>query len=246
MLAISALGFSEAEAAVYVLLAGKGESTVGPLIAETGLHRNVVYTALEHLGRQKLVTERLVKGKKTFVVSNPDVFAEEMSERAKLAREVATEVVALSTRVAQDISVHSGNDEYLTLLTSCLRALPRGATKYVLGTGGEAFMRETMRPIWRKYHEVAKEQGIAIKMLAYESQRSSLEEVLKEGIYEIRYLPDNIENPSGVHIYPEAGTVLNILYSDETEPVTAIRIRDERLVKGQLNLFRHLWKIAKT
>ena len=108
-------------------------------------------------------------------------------------------------------------------------------------------MAETMRPIWKKYHRVAKEQGIRIKMIAYESQRAAIAtDVGNEGMYEVRYLPDNIENPAGTHIYPEVGVMLNIIYSTEDRPVTAIRIKNDDLARGQLNLFKNLWKMAKS
>lgn len=240
------LGFTAYEAEIYLLCAKHGAVTTGPLINESGLHRNVVYTALEHLVSRKLVTERQIRGKKTFAISDPHRLAQEFSDKAQVARDAAEDISKLSVGLAQEISVHEGNEEYLSLLTGLIKQLPKGGTKYVLGTGGESFMKSTMRTIWRKYHKVAKEQGIHIKMLAYESQRDALsKDIENESMYEVRYLPDNIENPAGVHIYPEANTVLNIIYSDDQVPVTAIRIRDQRLVDGQLNLFRNLWKIAK-
>jgi sugar-specific transcriptional regulator TrmB len=244
--ALLALGMTDHEVNVYLTLAELGACTSGPLIAKTGFHRNVVYTALEHLVDRKFVLESQVRGKKQFVVADPGVIAREFSQKAEIAQNAADEISIIAKREKQEISVHEGNEEYLALLTGLIRQLPKGGTKYVLGTGGEAFMALTMRPIWRKYHKVAKGQGIKIKMIAYESQRKAIaKEVAKEGIYEVRYLPDDIENPSGVHIYPEAGTTLNIIYSTDDRPVTAIRIKNEELVKGQLNLFKNLWKSAK-
>ena len=240
------LGLSGQETDVYLVLAENGPSTSGPLITKTGLHRNVVYTALEHLVADKYVTESQVRGKKQFAITDPDIFSRTFSQKADIAKQVTQDIAALAKQEPQEITLHEGNEEYLALLTGLLRRLPKGATKYVLGTGGEDFMRETMRPIWRKYHTVAKEQGIHIKMIAYESQRAAIAaDVAKEGIYEVRYLADEIENPAGTHIYPEAGVVLNIIYSTENHPVTAIRIRNSDLAQAQLILFKNLWKMAK-
>ncbi len=244
--ALLALGITEHETDVYLTLAELGACTSGPLIAKTGLHRNVVYTALEHLIDRKFVLESQVRGKKQFVVADPTVIAREFSQKAEIARNAADEIGIIAKREKQEISVHEGNEEYLALLTGLIRQLPRGGTKYVLGTGGEEFMALTMRPIWRKYHKVVKEQGIQIRMIAYESQRSAIaHDVDKEGMYDVRYLPDEIENPAGVHIYPEASTMLNIIYSTENHPVTAIRIKNDELARGQLNLFKNLWKMAR-
>ena len=235
------------DADVYLALAALGATTSGPLIAKTGLHRNVVYTALEHLIASKYVIESQVRGKKQFVITDPSVIARDFALKSEIAKETAAKIESIAKQDSQEITVHQGNDEYLALLTGLIRLLPKGGTKYVLGTGGEDFMAETMRPIWKKYHRVAKEQGIRIKMIASESQRAAIAtDVGNEGMYEVRYLPDNIENPAGTHIYPEVGVMLNIIYSTEDRPVTAIRIKNDDLARGQLNLFKNLWKMAKS
>lgn len=245
-LALLDLGFRPAEVDVYLALVFLGATPVGALISKTGLHRNVVYTALEHLVARKLVSESQIKGKKTFSLIDPSVLKEEFQEKSEKAVEVAKFIQELSSKEVQEITVHQGNEEYLALLTGLIRQQFKDSIIYILGTGGEAFMANTMRPIWKKYHHIAKQQGINIKMISYESQRQAIaEDVADEGIYEVRYLPDNIENPAGVHIYPQANTVLNIIYSTEAQPVTAIRIKNADLVQGQLNLFNNLWQMAK-
>lgn len=240
------LDFRPAEVDVYIALMSLGTTPVGALISNTGLHRNVVYTALEHLVARKLVSESQIKGKKTFFLTDPSILKDEFQEKSEKAIEVAQTIQELSSQEVQEITVHQGNDEYLALLTNLIRQQTKDSTIYVLGTGGEAFMTNTMRPIWKKYHHVAKQQGILIKMISYESQRQAIAtDVASEDIYEVRYLPDEIENPAGVHIYPEAHTTLNIIYSTAERPVTAIRIKNTDLVQGQLNLFNNLWQITK-
>jgi len=233
---------------VYLVLAELGTVSTGPLIAKLGLHRNVVYTALEHLVNRKFVIESQVKGKKTFAVADPSVIAEEFTRKADIAKEVADEVSAMAKRKQQEVTVHEGNEEYLSLLLGILRS-PSDEKKivYVLGTGGELFMENTMRPIWKKYHKLAREQGVSIKMISYESQREALKDDITRDrdLYDVRYLPNESENPAGTQIYPWASTTLNIIYSTTGRPVTAIQIKNGDLVEGQLNLFKHLWKSAK-
>ena len=240
------LGFSENDALVYLALAELKTATPNPLITKTGLHRSLVYTALEHLVARKLVSKFETRGKQTFSIASPDVLLEDFSAKQKIAEETVQTIKQMLSTDAQEITIHHGNEEYLNLLTSLLKQLPKGGTKYVLGTGGEEFMAETMRPIWKKYHVVAKERKISIKMIGYRNQKESFQEdANKEGMYSIKYLPSATENPSGIHIYPEAGVVLNIIYSDTNKPVTAIKIKDRSLVKGYMNLFTNLWKEAK-
>lgn len=241
------LDFSPHDAQVYLALLKKGPCAAGPLISETKLHRNVAYTSLDHLIGRKLVSETQRNGRKLFAIAEPSVLEEEFSQKSLLAKDIQKEIRALQSRKIPDITVHQGNIEYLSLLSSNINRMPKESTKYVLGTGGEEFMRSTMLPIWKKYHEIAHARKIKIKMLSYEPQRSAIEpHIKKESIYEIRYLPANIENPAGIHIYPNIHTVLNIMYSNHTTPVTAIKIIDEALTQGYLNLFHNLWKIAQS
>lgn len=243
---LSDLGFTANDAAVYLALLKHGPCNAGPMITETGFHRNVVYTSLEHLRARKLVSEKTVRGRIQFAVTDPARLAHEFEEKAHLAKDVAEELRARASVAPQEITVHQGNEEYFSLLAGIITSLPKNATKYVLGTGDHVFMRETMLPIWEEYHRLARTQKLAIRMIGYEPQRAAIDPwIKKEGMYAMRYLPANLENPSGIHIYPDVGIVLNIIYSDDQTPVTAVKIRSEPLAKGYLNLFENLWKMGK-
>ncbi len=240
------LGFSNSEAIVYLALLEQGLGSAGPLIASTGLHRNVVYTSLEHLKARKLVSERLIRGVKHFSLTSPESLTQEFQKKSQIAGVTTEEILRRLPSESQEITIHQGNDEYLALLSSLLHSLPKKSDKYVLGTGGEEFMRLTMRPIWKSYHAVASDQEVRIHMLAYDSQRSAIEpDTTGNPLYDVRYLPDEIENPAGIHIYPAIDTVLNIIYSNETTSVTVIKIRNKALAEGYLHLFKNLWRTSE-
>ena len=242
-----ALGLTEHESLVYLNLAMFGATTAGPIIKKTGLHRNVVYTSLEHLIDRKFVIESQILGKKQFVTADPVVIEQEFAKKLETAKRIADQISALGVHPIQEITVYQGNEAYLSLLIDLIQQIPRGGNSYILGTGGEEFMELTMRKIWDRYHKAIREQGIRIKMISYESHRAMLKKDLanQEDLYDIRYLPDEIENPSGVRIYPEAGVIINMIFSSPTQPVTAIRIKNADLVQGQLNLFENLWRMGK-
>jgi sugar-specific transcriptional regulator TrmB len=240
------LGFTDNEAGVYLALLSLKSSPAGSIISQTQLHRNVVYTALSHLVAKKLISEKIVRGVKCFSINTPNTLREDFEQKAEIAKNVALDITQRIGNDLQEITIHQGNEEYLQLLSGLLKSMPKNSTKYVIGTGGEDFMQETMRPIWKKYHKIAHAQRIHIKMIAYENQKQALiHDVSKEGIYEIKYLPNNIENPAGIHVYPEIGMVLNIIYSTKETPVTAICIRNKALTQGYLNLFNNFWNLGK-
>jgi sugar-specific transcriptional regulator TrmB len=241
------LDFTLHDAEVYIALIDLGQTPAGQIITKTGLHRNIVYTSLEHLIRRKLVAENLVKKVKNFSAVNPAILAEEFSEKLEISKDVAQSILKnLLHSQEQKITVHQGNDEYIKLVSGIVKSMPKGSTKYVIGTGGEVFMKNTMRPLWRKYHNTALEQGIKVKMLSFEPERSMIQAEFKNlPGYEIKYLPNEIQNSMGIHIYPESGIVLNIIYSTDVSPVTAIKIQNKALAKSQLNFFANLWNMGK-
>lgn len=240
------LGFNENDARIYLCLADLKTSTADQIISKTGLHRSIVYTALEHLSLRKLIEVTEVNKKRTFSVVSPTQLVTEFQEKAEIAEELSKTISSKLSTDSQEITIYRGNEEYLLLLTSMIKSLPTNGTKYVLGTGGEAFMEETMLPIWEKYHRVARKQKIKIKMIGYESQKEAIDPyILKEGMYETKYLSSDLANPAGVHIYPEADTVLNIIYSDKVQEVTVIKIKSKAFVQSNLNLFNSLWQKAK-
>ena len=240
------LGFTQGEAQVYLALLTKGPCNAGPIITETGFHRNVVYTALAHLKARKLISERKVRGRAQFASTDPQHLAQEFSDKAATAQSVAKHLRDLAGTSGREITIHEGNEEYLALMCELIRSMPEGSTKYVIGTGGEAFMKETMIPLWKPYHQVARAQRLRIQMIGYQNQKPSIEAwTNSEKNYHIRYLPSVLENPSGIHVYPEIGVVVNILYSTVTQPVVAIKIQSEGLAQGYLNLFASLWRMTK-
>jgi sugar-specific transcriptional regulator TrmB len=239
---LMSLDFSENDARVYLCLAELKNATANPIIQNTGLHRALVYTSLEHLVARKLISSAEIKGKKHFSITSPDFLVQEFEEKQEKAKNMVNLIKSKINSESQEITLHQGNDEYLKLLTTLINELPSGSTKYVLGTGGKIFMEKTMNSIWKKYHAVVNNRKVRIHMIAYNSQKPDLEPSLsKMNVYTTKYLSDDSENPAGIHIYPEINTVLNIIYSDELNPVTAIRIKNKALTESYLKLFKNLW-----
>lgn len=240
---LKSIDLNEKEAVIYCELIDQKEAPAGDLIKKTGFHRNVVYTSLDHLKNKKLVTEKTKKGKKYYVPDSPDILLEDLKEKEKIAENLNKQIKNELSEDIESISIHEGNDEYFKLLASIINQMENGDTKYILGAGGESFMENTMRPIWKKYHEVAAKQGIKIKMLAYNDQSKGMSKDLEDykEIYETKYISGDEKNPAGLHIYPKLNTVLNIIYSDDNSPVKAIKIKDKRLTEGYMNLFKNLW-----
>ena len=66
------LGLSENETHVYLALVGAGKVRAAEVIKETGLHRNLVYQALEEITSRHLATKTTQGSVFHFQTTNPE------------------------------------------------------------------------------------------------------------------------------------------------------------------------------
>ena len=71
---LKALGLTNNEVRVYLALVGSGKVRAADIIKETGLHRNLVYQALDELVSRHLATKTVQTGVLHFQATNPDHF----------------------------------------------------------------------------------------------------------------------------------------------------------------------------
>ena len=85
------------QATVYTTLAKRGMSRAGEIIAETSLHRTIVYRALRDLIRRRLAFRVTQRGVFHYTITNPHTLVTEYEQKEKLAETVAQELAALNT-----------------------------------------------------------------------------------------------------------------------------------------------------
>ena len=89
---LQALGLSANQAQVYLILVRGGQSKAGAIIKKTGLHRNLVYTALEELLEKRLISKGSLKGIAAYKMLSPARILVEPQEKARLAQKVVAEI----------------------------------------------------------------------------------------------------------------------------------------------------------
>lgn len=136
--ALTSIGLQRSEAEVYLALLRLGRSNAGPIIRATGLHRQVVYTALERLGERGVVSYILQNNRKQFSAIPPDELLRKEMERFRLFTAVVPDLKALQKKANDRLHVETfiGASELVQALLSAVDSAAR--TDGILRiTGGE-------------------------------------------------------------------------------------------------------------
>lgn len=216
------LGFGKNDIKVYLALFDLGKTKAGAIIDHTGLHRNLVYTALEELAKRKLVTKTVVRGVATFVANDPKTMLEELENKKQLAQQVIEQLQKKQEESPQEITVYEGIEGIRRARNQTLN-MAAGSTLHVLGASHSSTTPEWER-YWKSYHTKREKKGIGMRIL-YEQGvakevvdwRDNLEHSTA------KYLPFLINSPMEFNFINDY-VYLNIMSSDTP---MAIKLRSK-------------------
>ena len=91
-----------------------------------------------------------------------------------------------------------------------------------------------------KFDKIRLAKKIKDKIISLKSQRKTLTDYPKRPLWEIRFLPETFNNPSGISVYGDISLIL--VYS---RPAIIMAIKNPQVALGFKQQFDILWKIAK-
>jgi len=235
------IGFSQHEAEVYLVLLKLGASSAGQIIKKTGLHRNVVYVALDKLINKKLVAEFMQKKVKNFKVLAPEKLLQQKKNQLDLTEELLPKLKDIKSKEKIEITVYEGKEGFQAAHKNAIDQLKKKETVYVMG-GTFANFYENMGEQIEPFHQVRQEKHNAVKLIVFRSREKEPQVKVTEKLpyYQVKYLPSDYLNPVSTSIYGDL--VFNIIYADGP---TIVEMRSKELAKNYLNYFNFLWKLAK-
>src|SRR3990167_5828378 len=92
------LGFTHNEALTYTALLGIGETTTGAIVKKTGLHRVLIYDALESLIRKGLASYVIKENIKYFQAADPQRLLDFIQEKEEQAKSIIPELALLQNQ----------------------------------------------------------------------------------------------------------------------------------------------------
>lgn len=231
---LQSLGFGKNEVKVYLALFELGKAKAGNIITATGLHRNLVYTALEELIRKDLVAKVLKNKVSVYQINSPESLQELFESQVQTAKEVVEELKDKVSEKPRDIKIFEGTEGVKRSRSQVLN-YDAGETLYVIGT--QASSSTEMEKYWRSFHRQRSQKGINLKIM-YEHgvEPENLEWRNKLPLSKAKYLPMNFHLPvwfAFIKDYVEIGVV--------SDNPLVFSIRSEEAAEAFKNFFQFFW-----
>ena len=227
------LGFTDNEAAIYLILLANGLQTAGFLIKKTNFHRNVVYTALDKLIGKKLVSEFEQGGVKHYKTLDPERIVQRISGLKDKANEILPELLSLKKTQGAEVIIYENADGFRAAHEQVLLEMAEDETVYVMGVRSHFY--DYMGENYKKLDRIRTKKSIRLKVLGFASAREELE--TPRPLMEIKYIAENFVSPVGTSVYGK-----NVLIQVYSEPTIVIRIKSEDVAKSYVAYFELLWK----
>ncbi|MFH1286208.1 MAG: helix-turn-helix domain-containing protein [Candidatus Magasanikbacteria bacterium] len=231
------LGFTKNLSTVYLTLFELGEAKAGELVRRTGMHRNLVYTALDLLEEKKLVSKNTKRGVAVYVALDPARIMGEVEEKKKLAEDIIEELLAKHRVSSQEVIVYEGKEEIQKKYLELYSTLAKDDYWYVLGLSPNFFEINGKKNI-DLFAKLQVEHGIHMKGVSgYLDEKESTYIKETEGLTEFKLIPDIARKDSEINIIKDR--VLIFIF---TEPYTIIEIFNHDLVESYKEYFEFLWE----
>lgn len=233
------LGFSNQDADVYLSLLKVGESQVGPIISQTGYHREIVYGALKRLEQQGLVQSIVKKRVKQFQACDPSFLLRKMESKAKIAKDVLPSLKSIYKQPEISVKIYEGSEGFEEIEKDWATSLKNNEDFYCIGGAGEAWY-EITKDYYKKYHRRLLKRGIHLKTVTYANEATGIANFEDPEFNPIRIIPNKFQVPSSTIIYAD-----KLLIQIFGERPIGIVIKSPAASKAYKKYFDLLWDLAK-
>lgn len=240
---LQTLGLTANQSQVYLTLARTGPSKAGEIIKKIGLHRNLVYVALEELKDKKLIASSKVNGISVYKILSPQRLAAEPRQKEQLAKDIAEELILITKKrtSGQEIVVYEGLDEFQKYEERMYYSFkPKSLIRY-LGIS-PAWQREVVgTDLEDKLIRIQTEKSVrmhALTNVIVDSQRGYVEKA--KGLAEVRVNKLVSSDTNNTVILEDRISIRSFI-----EPYFVVEIVNPALAKNYRNYFDFLWQRSK-
>lgn len=238
------LDLSANEAEVYLNLLELGPSNAGPIIRQTGLHRQFVYSALDRLKERGLASFVIQDGRRVFEAAPARALVELQRQRETLAESLIPQLDALSLKGSDRLTVFTrrGQKEFhQNLITVLEQAAASDKIVRTIGGGSADKFYELLGGFYDVYLNAAKRLRVRKHLLAPEQLSEPFKNIFaRERGTELRLSP-YLSSPTYTRITDELVTIE--VYA--TEPMI-IQIWNSSIAQSYKEHFEMLWQKARS
>jgi sugar-specific transcriptional regulator TrmB len=229
------------EVNLYEILLPLGDVPMAAIIKATGRHPQVVYRLVDQLASHGLAQISTKRHRKYVRAEDPKIFLQSQQEKIDRLHASLPELLALRHKPQEAaVRIERGPEAIRSLRLRAFEELKEGDTYYILSASGTRFY-DSMGDAYAITEQKRITRGIRKKMLAFDSQRSTLDrnETMRTGV-QIRFLPEHFAVPSSTNIYNNI-TAIQIWSKD---PIVIV-IESADVAASYKNYFEVLWKHGK-
>jgi len=233
------IGLNRNEAAVYTALLGLGETKTGAIVKKTGMHRVLIYDALDALIEKGLASFVIKENRKYFQATDPDKLLDFLKEKQEIAESLLPELSTIkeNSKVQQQVVIYYGIKGLKTVLNNMLKELPSSGTYYCFATG---FIEDGLGSKYNDcFQKHKKKKNIKPSIIYYNKtilRRNFIKKIFGDiRVNLIAYFPTD------TYIYNDK----TLIVIDNANPPFAILITNKETAESYKKLFDDFWKSAK-
>ena len=233
------IGLSRNEAAVYTALLGLGETKTGAIVKKTGMHRVLIYDALDALIEKGLATFVIKENRKYFQATESDKLLDFLKEKQEIVESLLPELNTIreKSKVQQQVVIYSGVKGIKTVFDSMVREMSPGGAYYCFSS---AKMRHILgMEYYNDFQRHKKEKGINAFLIYYDE--IALQKEFRKDVFGSIRFHIMTYFPTDTYIYNDK--VLIVIF--DANPPFAILIKNKQSAEKYTTLFKALWKKAK-
>jgi sugar-specific transcriptional regulator TrmB len=236
-------GLTDKEALIYMVLLSRKDVGVSKLSQASGIHRQLIYNALDGLERLGLANHAIQNGRKKFNAVTPTRLVSLIDEKKLDVQAVSKE---LQTHFAgvydQAFEVYQGDSAFMAHQVELIKNAPDGTVLDVISGPNELY-GETFRKLgyWDEYHRIRKEKNLLLRYLGAESQREWLKgREVTETPFEYRVLPGHAIGKMSIEIRSD-----NITFASYGKVLLDFTLYNKEIAESYREFFNTLWQTAK-
>ena len=241
--ALQQLDLSKQEAEVYLAMLQIGACNAGPIIQQTGLHRQYVYNSLDSLSERGLCTFVVRNGRRVFEPAPPSMLVKVQRERERKAQELLPELESISVKSSDRLAVTTfrGISQFQESLITALEEASKGdGILRVIGGGDSKQFYETVGSFYGTYLETGRRLKVKKYLLTSAKYSGRFKEIFaREPDTELR-LSEYLSSPTYNRITPSLVTME--VYSKDP---MVIQIWNKSIAQSHREHFEMLWQKAQ-
>ena len=238
------IGLTDNEIKVYLAMLEEEENLASKIAEKTKINRSLVYTILNNLIEQGMVGYVIKENRKYFRATDPEKILnvlKEKEEQIKGQEEIIRHLIPelrklkLFKKEKVKVELYKGKEGNKTILDDILRT-----RKDYLCLGYSGLSMNIIPYYFVHWHKKRVKMGIKRKIITKEQMRKN--KVMKFGLTNTKYIPDEYNIPISTVIY---GNKVWIMLPAGKHDQVSILIESKNIADSYRNYFKLLWKIAK-